>query len=92
MSACKMRDLLYLSTPALWPCWPMLPVVRRCKGREELGLVCDVMGVCGRTGYSATVFVCNLFDLPPTLEQFLELPREAFDSPEEVRAAGWTVD
>jgi hypothetical protein len=92
VSACMRRDLLYLSTPALWPCWPLLPVVRRCKGGEELGLVCDVMGLCGRTGYSATVFLANLFEIPPGLDEFLALPREAFDTPEEVRAAGWTVD
>jgi hypothetical protein len=92
VSATLTRDVLYLSTPALWPCWPFLPVVRRCRGSEELGLVCDVFGLCGRTGYSATVFKANLFELPLGLERFLALPRECYDTPEEVAAGGWTVD
>jgi hypothetical protein len=30
--------------------------------------------------------------LPRTEEQFLALPRETFDTPEEIAAAGWRVD
>ena len=37
------RTVLFLATPALWPAWPFLPVVRRSRGREELG----------RTGWGA---------------------------------------
>jgi hypothetical protein len=86
-------DLLYLATPALWPHWPFLPVVRHRPGREEEhGLLCDVLGLTGAAGASATVFFCNLFLLPPGLEDFLTLPREVFDTPEEVYAAGWRVD
>ena len=33
------------------------------------------------TGFSATVFQCNLFALPPSVEAFLALP-EVFDSAE----------
>lgn len=86
------RDLLFVTTPALWPTWPFLPVARRARGRIELGLLFDARGVCGLTGYSATVFACNLFALPPTLAALLELPREAFDAAEELLAAGWRVD
>ena len=86
------RDVLFLATPALWPAWPVLPVVRRTRGREELGLMCDVMGLCGRPGHSATVFLCNIFEMPPTIEEFLALPGEVHDTAEEVRAAGWRVD
>jgi hypothetical protein len=88
----KPRELLYLSTPSLWPQWPLLPLVRRTRGEEEMGLLCDVMGICGRTGYSATVFLCNMFEAPGTLDEFLMLPREAYDLPEEVHSAGWRVD
>ena len=35
------RTVLYLSTPALWPHWLFLPVVRRTSGHEELGVVFD---------------------------------------------------
>ena len=85
------RTVLFLSNPALWPCWPFLPVVRRTRGREELGVVFDAR-TARLTGYSATVFLCNLFALPPTLPAFLALPREAFDSAEELASAGWRVD
>ena len=46
----------------------------------------------GLTGYSATVFKVNLFLVPRHLEALLALPREAFDTAEEVLAAGWRVD
>jgi hypothetical protein len=86
------RDLLYVTNPDLWPCWPFLPVIRRTGTEEELGLMYDVRGTCGPTGYSATVFLCNLFQLPATEAEFLQLPREVFDTAEELLAAGWRVD
>ena len=49
------RTLLFLSAPALWPCWPFLPVVRRSRGYEELGVVFDARAA-GLTGYSSAVF------------------------------------
>lgn len=86
------RHLLFVTTPALWPAWPFLPVVRRTGGAEELGVLFDARGVCDRTGYSATVFLTNLFELPPTLDQLLALPQEVFDAGEELVRAGWRVD
>ncbi|OWK39989.1 hypothetical protein FRUB_05879 [Fimbriiglobus ruber] len=52
----------------------------------------DARGVCGRTGFSATVFRTNLFDLPPTVDRLFALPREVFDSGEDLVRAGWRVD
>ena len=43
-------------------------------------------------GYSATVFLSNLFCLPDKEEEILALPHEAFDTPEEVFEAHWRVD
>ena len=86
------RTVLMVSTPALWPAWPFLPVVRRTSGTEELGVVFDARHACGLTGYSATVFGCNLFMLPRTWSEFLALPREVYDSAEELADAGWRVD
>lgn len=86
------RHLLVVTTPALWPAYPFLPVVRRTRGREELGVVADLLGLYGLTGYGSTVFVTNLFCLPPTLEQFLALPREVFDTGDELVGSGWRVD
>ena len=85
------RTLLFLTTPALWPAWPFLPVVRRTRGAEELGVVFDARAA-GLTGFSATVFRTNLFLLPASFEQFLALPRDTFDSAEELIASGWAVD
>lgn len=86
------RTVLYLTNPALWPCWPFLPVVRRTTGREELGVVFDARSVCGRTGFSACVFLTNVFALPPTLDAFFALPREMYDAAEELFDGGWLVD
>ena len=86
------RHLLVVATPALWPVWPFLPVVRRTAGREEHGLLFDAMGTASKTGYIASVFACNLFLLPPTFEEFFALPKEVYDTAEELIAAGWRVD
>lgn len=85
------RTVLFLTTPELWPNWPFLPVVRRTNGREELGVVFDARSA-RLTGFSAAVFLTNLFTLPPDLEQFLALPKEVFDGAEEVFEGGWRVD
>jgi hypothetical protein len=85
------RTVLFLSIPALWPSWPFLPVVRRARGFEELGVVFDARAA-GMTGFSSAVVLTNLFLLPPTLDEFLALPREVFDSVEEVADAQWRVD
>jgi len=85
------RTVLFVATPALWPSWPFLPVVRRSKGHEELGVIFDSRSA-GLTGYSATVFAANLFALPASLNEFLALPHETFDTAEELADAQWLVD
>ena len=83
----RARDLLFLRDPRYWPAWPFLPLVRR-----RPGLLLDAVGAFGLYGLSATVVLGNLFLLPETLDGFLALPRESFDTPEEVADAGWCVD
>jgi hypothetical protein len=87
------RNLYFFTDPRAWPLWPFLPLVRRRPGaEEELGLLFDAFGACGLACYSATVFRANLFVLPTTLDAFLALPAEVFDTPEEIADAGWCVD
>jgi hypothetical protein len=89
----RARNLTLLSNPALWPLWPFLPVVRRRAGRPtECGLLCDVLHLTGQPGGGATVYLANLFLLPATLEQFLEQPREVYDTAAELFDAGWRID
>jgi hypothetical protein len=91
--AARSRTLYFLSRPKEWPLWPFLPMVRRPPGtEEELGVVFDALGACDLTGYSSTVFQTNFFALPPRLDDLLALPRQVFDTPDEVANAGWGVD
>lgn len=85
------RMVLFLSAPALWPAWPFLPVVRRGKGHEELGVVFDSRSA-GLTGFSSTVWLTNLFELPTKFTEFLAMPHETFDSADELVIAGWCID
>jgi hypothetical protein len=87
------RDLLFFSTPRLWPTWPFLAVVRRhTDGEMDYGVLFDFAGTSGRTGYGSAVFLTNIFLLPQTEAEFLALPKEVFDTFEEMAAAGWVVD
>lgn len=70
-----------------------LPVVRRhADGSYDCGLMYDCRGAPKLAGLMATVFLSNLFLIPRTLDEFLELLKETFDNFEEVVAAGWRVD
>jgi hypothetical protein len=89
----EQRDLILFRNPKLWPTWPLLPIVRRkVDGEVECGVLYDLVGTGGPCGYSAAVFLTNLFTLPRTLDHFLALPKEVFDTAEEIAAAGWVVD
>ncbi|HEV3117806.1 MAG TPA: hypothetical protein VGY58_12180 [Gemmataceae bacterium] len=89
----RQRNLLFLTTPTLWSTWPFLPLMRQRPGCEqEFGVLYDLFHVSGRTGFSNTVFLSNLFLMPRTESEILKLPRESFDTVEEVYAASWRVD
>jgi hypothetical protein len=87
------RALAVLSTPDRWPVWPLLPLIRHQAGGEyDCGLVYDFPGTGGPPGLACTVWLTNLFTLPETLDAFLALPHETFDTFEELLGAGWRVD
>jgi hypothetical protein len=89
----RRRDLRFLGDPTLWAWWPFLPLVRRRPdGGTDLGVLFDAEAVCDRSGYRCTVFLSNLVLLPRQLDQLLALPKEVFDTFEELVAAGWRVD
>jgi hypothetical protein len=87
------RDRLFFGRPDLWVLSPFLPLLRYPVGQPpEYGILYDARGVSGLTGYACTVFLTNLFLLPPTEARFLALPREAYDTLDELAEDGWVVD
>ncbi len=52
----------------------------------------DAYGVSGTCGFRCTVFLRNVFTLPPTEAQLLTSAREVFDTFDELADAGWAVD
>jgi hypothetical protein len=90
----RLRDLRAFRDPELWKCWPFQPVVRRTQegNDQQLGILYDAVHTCGQYGYSATVFLTNLFLLPATEERFFALPKLVYDTADEIADAGWTVD
>ena len=52
----------------------------------------DARGIYGLTGFGSSVWLCNLFAVPADLRAFMDLPRETFDTSEEVYANGWRID
>jgi hypothetical protein len=82
-----------MASPSLWISWPFLPLGRRISGHElQLGVLIDTSAFTSLTGFRCTVFRANLFAMPRSVEQLLTLPRETFDTFEELVAAGWLVD
>ena len=67
-------------------------VRRHADGNMDFGVLYDALHATGQTGYSATVLIGNLFLLPETETELLALPKEMFDTPDEMAAAGWRVD
>ena len=87
------RDLLFFTQPSLWPFRPFLPVVRDPVGEpRELGVLYAAVGASGTYGFSATVFLADVFELPPTEAEFLALPHHSYDTAEELAEDGWCVD
>jgi hypothetical protein len=88
------HDLVVMRNPQLWSKWPFLPVVRPASngGEMELGILYDARQVSGTYGFSATVFLVNLYLLPDTETELFAVPKCVYDSIDELVADGWTVD
>ena len=87
------RDLYFFRTPSAWETWPYFAVVRhRPDGEMDCGVLYDFTHSSRRTGYGCTVFLCNFFQVPDTEDELLALPKEVFNTFEEMTAAGWAVD
>jgi hypothetical protein len=92
-SKVRERNLLFMTDPKRWSHWPFLPLMRSISEQDyDCGLLCDLEKSFGLSGFRCTVFVCNLFEVPPTLQELLALPKETFDTFEELLAAGWRID
>jgi hypothetical protein len=87
------RDLYYFGHPDFWPLRPFLPV-RRARDAEpdQLGLLYDARGASGTYGHNCTVFLVNIFELPPTEAAFFQLPRCVYDTFNALADDGWVVD
>jgi hypothetical protein len=92
-AALRAASLAVMADPAGWPVYPFLPVVR-AHGRDlpAFGLMFDAFGFAGWTGFSATVFLGGLIDLPVTAAGLAAESRETFDTLAEVLDAGWRVE
>ncbi len=62
-------------------CDPSCPSAVPGAGKEDqLGLLYDAKGASGTYGHNCTVYLVNLFELPPTEAEFLLLPRCVYDT------------
>jgi hypothetical protein len=88
------RDFAFFTNPKIWQQYPFLPLIRRGSEPDasQLGILYDALGLSGTYGYSSTVFLVNLFLLPPSEAKLLSGPRLVYDSFEELANAGWVVD
>jgi hypothetical protein len=76
-----------MGLPQKWPSWPYLPLTR---GRQ-VGVMIDFFHWKNWeiTGYGATAFLVPFFMLPDTPAETVELPKEVFDTVEEMIESGW---
>jgi hypothetical protein len=90
-------QLFVMGCPKAWTHWPFLALVREnAEGYRGLdyGLLIDIFHATkwGLSGYSSTIFLCNFYAKPEEWNEILALPKEVFDTLEEVYSAGWKID
>jgi hypothetical protein len=89
----RFAQALLFSKPEIWPNRPFLTLTRRHPETSEIeyGVLYDARGASGLYGYSCTVFLANIFQLPARESEFLKLPHHTYDTFEEIAEAGWTA-
>ena len=87
------RCLAMMANPRLWPCYPILPLIRdQPSGFRDLGLMTNASIPGARFNVSNAVFLANMLFMPLNPKEFLELPREEYPNLDAILDAGWRVD
>lgn len=82
-------DVEIIRNPQLWPMWPYLPLKRpTIAGFPE----CRLAVATAEPMTVVRIYKANLFNLPPTKEEFENTFDKEYESPEEVVWDGWQVD
>lgn len=75
--------------PALWPCWPMLPIKRESRDPKtnwpEVAILIDAEGV------KTTVVLSNMYALSEE-RAFEKAEKIVYNSVDDLLADGWEVD
>ena len=81
------EQIEFISNPLQWPRWPLLPL-RKDDEFEFMGYKTGVISANDPT----IVRLTNLFMLPPTIEEFNQIPSEIYPSIASMVKDGWYVD
>jgi len=79
------RDVSMIKDPNMWPRWPALPMKKLLGRQIKCGYIID-------DGKKPDIIIGSIFDIPRDPILLKALPREEYDSAEEVSADGWRVD
>ena len=91
--AIRGRCLEMMANPRLWPCYPILPLVRdQPSGFRDLGLLTNLSIAGADFNVANSVFLANMLFMPQNPKEFLKLPREEYPSFDAILDAGWRVD
>jgi len=84
-----------VADPTSWSKWPYLPVKRGdyFNDPNSMGVLYNpIKKTLPVEAVRPVVIICNLFMLPKTYKEFLELPRFSYNSVETMMEDGWIVD
>ena len=80
-----------INNPIHWPHYPYLPLRRESRGDcDGFPYECALL-LASDTPWSVAI-VCNLFELPKTVEKLLAMKQYTYATTEALLADGWRVD